>query len=288
MRVGCRVRLTTADATKAPRRATRGCSSLTTVPRYDGAGAPRRSVSGAVLVPWRGDRAGRRLVAHRRAHRRRRASPLAAATSPAGIAATVAHARWHASLNALGEGAEYSEPEPSPVHRASDVSRSSTVAFESSRPSSAGRYSSKSSTGRYSELSRPSRATELATSGRWETPRPSCSPVLVEEEGPAAADTRGLDERLNEHASSVAAAAEPLAGGGVAAAISLVDRRRRRGGVCSALASSTREGLSYLDGRRRPRRCPGQRRPRRRGRVDLVRAARLVDALGKGRRRSRL
>ena len=105
---------------------------------------------------------------------------------------------WHASLNALGEGAEYSEPEPSPVHRASDVSRSSTVAFESSRPSSAGRYSSKSSTGRYSELSRPSRATELATSGGWETPRPSCSPVLVEEEGPAAADTRGLDERLND------------------------------------------------------------------------------------------
>ena len=198
MRVGCRVRLTTADATKhsAARDAWVQLSDDGTTVRWGwGAASIRLELLDALRWAMPGADS----------------SPTAAPTdadaralagggdvTPRGSPRRSRTRDWHASLNALGEGAEYSEPEPSPVHRASDVSRSSTVAFESSRPSSAGRYSSKSSTGRYSELSRPSRATELATSGGWETPRPSCSPVLVEEEGPAAADTRGLDERLNE------------------------------------------------------------------------------------------
>ena len=270
-----------------PRRATRGCSYLTTVPRYDGAGAPRRSVS-SCSTPSDG-----RCPAPTRRPPPRPPTPtrvrsLAAATSPRGSPRRSRTRDWHASLNALGEGAEYSEPEPSPVHRASDVSRSSTVAFESSRPSSAGRYSSKSSTGRYSELSRPSRATELATSGGWETPRPSCSPVLVEEEGPAAADTRGLDERLNESLPPPSQLRRSLSQ-------EVASRPRSRSSIAaaaeeeSAVLSPPPQGkVSRTSMAAATLGDPGQRRPRRRGRVDLVRAARLVDALGKGRRRSRL
>ena len=137
MRVGCRVRLTTADATKhsAARDAWVQLSDDgTTVPR-GGARVDPSELStpsdGRCPAPTRRPPpptdAGARALAGGGGHAR--GPPRRSRTRS-----------WHASLNALSEGAEYSERSRRRCPRVG-CERSSTVAFESDRPGSAGRYS---------------------------------------------------------------------------------------------------------------------------------------------------
>ena len=268
MRVGCRVRLTTADATKhsAARDAWVQLSDDGTTVRW-GWGAASIRLELLDALRW----------------------AMPGADSPPTAAPTDADARalagggdvtprgsprrsrtrdWHASLNALGEGADYSEPEPSPVprigceparrwrSRAAPAAPAATRASRHRRPWPLGRARH--------------RAGDI---WGWETPRPSCSPVLVERKAPP---PRGADGDSTRACLLRRSCGQPRRGGVAPASRSSIAAAAEEESASSRLLTGK---VSRTRCRRRPGDAPdngvGEEE------VHLARAARLVDALGR-------